>query len=334
MTSGITRKFLISGGPSGKINANVLTVGDGTDTDKTVSMNNGAANMPSIRYNAASNIWQFTNNGTTWQELLSSARVPSKAQVNKNYYSRTESYNNGEIQAGIDGINVAAIAPFSVILWTGSIGTIPAGFVLCNGSNSTPDLRDKFVIAAGQTYTLAQTGGSNAQATSSSGAHLHTIFTTLSGDHTHSIGFQGLAGAHDHGGVTGDYGSNVITPAHQHTVPAGLLWWGYDSTNMAPNPNPTIPQTHDAAEQNRYMNGTNPPLTSGSLVGYQNSSGAGGNQPHNHSIPFEGSHTHPFTGGASGTHSHGGSTSTDGAHTHNLGLPVFHALAFIMKTPL
>ena len=47
-----------------------------------------------------------------------------------------------------------------IIVWSGSQGSIPSGFVLCNGSNSTPDLRDKFVIGAGNSYTVGQTGGS------------------------------------------------------------------------------------------------------------------------------------------------------------------------------
>ena len=35
-------------------------------------------------------------------------------------------------------------------MWSGSIGTIPTGWALCNGSNGTPDLRNKFIIGAFQ----------------------------------------------------------------------------------------------------------------------------------------------------------------------------------------
>jgi hypothetical protein len=35
-----------------------------------------------------------------------------------------------------------------IIMWSGSIATIPSGWSLCNGSNGTPDLRDKFVIGS------------------------------------------------------------------------------------------------------------------------------------------------------------------------------------------
>jgi hypothetical protein len=62
-------------------------------------------------------------------------------------------------------INAAApaatpIPAGGILLWSGSIGSIPAGYVLCNGSNSTPDLRDRFVVGAGSTYAVNATGGS------------------------------------------------------------------------------------------------------------------------------------------------------------------------------
>ena len=34
-----------------------------------------------------------------------------------------------------------------IIMWSGTIASIPAGWSLCNGSNGTPDLTDKFIIS-------------------------------------------------------------------------------------------------------------------------------------------------------------------------------------------
>lgn len=39
-----------------------------------------------------------------------------------------------------------------ICLWFGAILAIPDGWQLCNGSNGTPDLRDKFIVGAGNTY--------------------------------------------------------------------------------------------------------------------------------------------------------------------------------------
>lgn len=35
-------------------------------------------------------------------------------------------------------------------MWSGSIATIPDGFALCDGNNGTPDLRNRFIVGAGQ----------------------------------------------------------------------------------------------------------------------------------------------------------------------------------------
>jgi len=46
-----------------------------------------------------------------------------------------------------------------ITIWSGSIGTIPAGYVICDGNNGTPNLRDKFVVGAGSTYAVGTSGG-------------------------------------------------------------------------------------------------------------------------------------------------------------------------------
>jgi hypothetical protein len=47
-----------------------------------------------------------------------------------------------------------------IMLWSGSSASIPSGWLLCDGSNSTPDLRNRFVVGAGSTYAVNATGGS------------------------------------------------------------------------------------------------------------------------------------------------------------------------------
>ena len=43
---------------------------------------------------------------------------------------------------------LGAIPIGGIIMWSGKIADIPTNYALCNGSNGTPDLRNKFVIAA------------------------------------------------------------------------------------------------------------------------------------------------------------------------------------------
>ena len=47
-----------------------------------------------------------------------------------------------------------------ISLWSGSTASIPSGWVLCDGTNSTPDLRNRFIVGAGNTYAVDATGGS------------------------------------------------------------------------------------------------------------------------------------------------------------------------------
>lgn len=46
-----------------------------------------------------------------------------------------------------------------ILIWSGSITTIPSGFALCDGQSGRPDLRDRFVLGAGSSYYVGQLGG-------------------------------------------------------------------------------------------------------------------------------------------------------------------------------
>jgi len=62
---------------------------------------------------------------------------------------------------GLTGIE--AFVTGMIILWSGAANAIPSGFVLCNGSNSTPDLRGRFVVGYSNTdgdYDVGDAGGS------------------------------------------------------------------------------------------------------------------------------------------------------------------------------
>lgn len=48
----------------------------------------------------------------------------------------------------------------AIMLWSGAANAIPTGYVICDGNNSTPDLRNSFVLGAGDTYAVGATGGS------------------------------------------------------------------------------------------------------------------------------------------------------------------------------
>jgi hypothetical protein len=73
-----------------------------------------------------------------------------------------------------------------IILWSGSSATIPTGWLLCDGSSSTPDLRNRFVVGATSTYAVGATGGS---ADAIVVSHTHTATSTVTDPgHFHSYG--------------------------------------------------------------------------------------------------------------------------------------------------
>ena len=77
--------------------------------------------------------------------------------------------------------SIAGGAPAGcIVLWSGAASNIPDGWYLCDGQHGTPDLRDRFVIGAGNAYTPGATGG-NAQVTLTREqipAHTHTYSKT------------------------------------------------------------------------------------------------------------------------------------------------------------
>ena len=77
-------------------------------------------------------------------------------------------------------------------LWLGSTASIPAGWLLCDGTKSTPDLKDKFIKCANTTAEIGDTGGSNTH-THAAITHTHTA-----NSHTHSM----TVSAHDTGLLT------------------------------------------------------------------------------------------------------------------------------------
>ena len=46
-----------------------------------------------------------------------------------------------------------------IVSWYGLLADIPAGWILCNGSNGTPNLNNRLIIGAGNTYNIDDTGG-------------------------------------------------------------------------------------------------------------------------------------------------------------------------------
>jgi hypothetical protein len=123
---------------------------------------------------------------------------------------------------------VFAVPTGGIIMWSGSIASIPTGWLLCNGSSGTPDLRTRFVIGAGSTYGVSNTGGS---ADAVVVHHTHTAVVTDAG-HAHSLPLDDpTAGGAGGTGLAG-IGSGFQTGANVTGITVAILPDGVSGTNQ------------------------------------------------------------------------------------------------------
>tara|TARA_B100000131_G_scaffold233925_1_gene225835 strand:- start:62 stop:1216 length:1155 start_codon:yes stop_codon:yes gene_type:complete len=137
---------------------------------------------------------------------------------------------------GPPGAVTYAVPSGGIIIWSGAANAIPTGWVLCNGSNSTPDLRGKFVVGyhnSDNDYDVGDTGGNKEQTLSVNQipAHSHdagTLDADSAGAHTHthtkathpsgSGPEQNQSGGPEDRTNFGDTGTTSSAGAHTHNV--------------------------------------------------------------------------------------------------------------------
>ena len=100
-------------------------------------------------------------------------------------------YADNFVGSGANLTGVEAFVSGMIILWSGAQNAIPSGFVLCDGQNSTPDLRDRFVVGAGNSYSVGNTGGSNTATDTVNISGSDTV--SISGSDTVNISVSGNA---------------------------------------------------------------------------------------------------------------------------------------------
>lgn len=141
-----------------------------------------------------------------------------------------------------NGVPARTVPVRGVIMWWGEVADIEEGWQLCDGTNGTPDLRDKFVIGARQddagaaktniTGALTTSGGSKdavlpshthgAAVGNQSADHTHTGTTNTTGDHIHSAAVD-IGGRYTAAGATGaGAGNTAPAGSHSHTVTTGV----------------------------------------------------------------------------------------------------------------
>ena len=156
----------------------IYTYQAGTSTPLATYTDNGGtiANANPLVLDSAGRvpyeIWMFT--GYSYKFVIQSATATS-IQTLDNLYPILQ---NAPTSA-------PAIPSGGIILWSGSTGSVPSGWYLCDGTNGTPDLRNSFIVGAGNTYAVGATGGT---ADAIVVSHTHTATVTDPG-HLHAGGW-------------------------------------------------------------------------------------------------------------------------------------------------
>lgn len=74
----------------------------------------------------------------------------------------------------------------SIVIWSGTVASIPSGWQLCDGTNGTPDLRDRFVVGAGQDSGGVSMTNVSGTLTKVGGEAKHTLTIAEMPAHSHT----------------------------------------------------------------------------------------------------------------------------------------------------
>ena len=344
-----------------------------TDVDTHLNQSNPTSGHV-LSWNGSDYAWVAQTTNTTLNLIdeddmssNSATRPPSQQSVKAyvdansssadgNDYVNTASFSGNTLTLGRTGsladltVNIGTITGVptgTIIMYNGD--TAPTGWCLCdgvtrtiNGSSYTPpDLRDKFIVGAGNSYNRGSAAGS-ADAVVVSHSHGSGTTGNQSANHSHGSGnYSGNASTHNgHTHGSGNYSGNASTHnGHTHGQSgSGSGNTGQQSANhyhtIGSNKPDGSPGTWNVSTSggthgHSYRSSNGSPQSN--MTGIRRTWGDDPNSTNNTDIFSNGgSHNHTInltgvtTGGVDQNHTHsfnfniGGNTSSDGNHSHNV----------------
>lgn len=263
------------------------------------------------------------------------------------YFIKTETDPTGGTNYSIIGTSQLLSVPYAlfsgntssepsgiIVMWSGTINSIPAGWALCDGTNGTPNLTDKFILSVSSAAeNPGGTGGSNS----------YSLTVNQLPSHNH-VGTAISAGEHNHA-----TGTLNIADESEHTHGVGNLTIGNNGTHSH-----TGTTSSDGDHTHQYLKSVpsiNISMSTGSNPFYDDydndDTDNAGEHDHSFTTNTSGNHTHNISGstgnGESHNHDISGTTESTGDHTHTLTIedtgngsaidnrPSFYKLAYIMK---
>ena len=239
-----------------------------------------------------------------------------------------------ELRASLEAASLYLVPRGGVILWHGSSDAIPKGWAICDGTQGTPDMRDRFVVGAGGKYALDGMGGAASATpdvstgTAKTGIRLADAAPGgTAGNSGTGIGIQNAAlniwtGAAGTGiGIQGTTLDGNTLPSHHHMVCEYAGTSGENQNHIEGKTNgPSGTFTSNAGNSWGHAHGVSDPGHAHAVGSSEHAHGVS-DPTHGHTVATE-------------AHNH---TLTDGGHAHTVTakaistLPPFVALFYIKK---
>jgi hypothetical protein len=187
-----------------------------------------SAAFPRNGEGAATGNWNLgTNRITNLANAVGAQDAATKAQVDA-----------GDAAATAAAVVAAQLPIGAIIMWYGTVANIPSGWQRCDGTNGTPDLRQRFPrgAAAAVTGVPSATGGSDNAIVVE---HTHSVTGTAAsdGDHSHTVSGAPSDGSGSGGwpraGIPGNdraQPTTSFTGAHTHSVTGTAVATGSSGT--------------------------------------------------------------------------------------------------------
>lgn len=136
---------------------------------------------------AANNPWQNPYSiSSTQNSFTVSTTVPSEWTSLVARDLPTSSTSANSVTSTVPCPGSLSLPKNSIIMWSGTIASIPVGWQLCDGTNGTPDLRDKFIVGARQDDAGVAKTTVSGSLTLTGGEAYHKLTIAEMPSHTHS----------------------------------------------------------------------------------------------------------------------------------------------------
>jgi hypothetical protein len=210
------------------VNSNLTSVGtlaNLTVTNTIVGSVNGNAatatklaatkNINGVAFDGSANITIFDSTKLPLTGGVLTGDLTLRGDPIDNSHAATKKYVD-------DRVGSITLVPQGLItLWHGILGNIPAGWAICDGTRGTPDLRDRFIIGAGNLYPVGNTGGTK---------------DAVVVDHTHTASFTGTPLPNHTHGITDAGHAHAQAGYNLNNDPAGALpFYNWANTHKATN---------------------------------------------------------------------------------------------------